>query len=146
MRQGFFPELEVHHGLSGSPHGIEVVQAGRGGLQKRFRWVLNSTHIDLGTHAFALLLPATLSTSSPCCGQVREHDVSSAASLSSLRRGPGYRSSFSGVVATVFGATGLVGRSVCNRMGQNGTQVGKSDGGKQKGTTTWTGTDWLPFR
>ncbi|XP_076055786.1 NADH:ubiquinone oxidoreductase subunit 39 [Oratosquilla oratoria] len=41
----------------------------------------------------------------------------------SLRRGRGGRSSFSGVVATIFGASGFVGRYVCNRLGKTGTQM-----------------------
>lgn len=44
-------------------------------------------------------------------------------SLSALKRGTGGRSSFNGIVATVFGATGFVGRYVCNRLGKIGTQV-----------------------
>ena len=43
--------------------------------------------------------------------------------LASLKRGTGGRSSFNGMVATVFGATGLVGGVLCNRLGKIGTQV-----------------------
>lgn len=41
----------------------------------------------------------------------------------SLKRGTGGRSSFNGMVCTIFGATGFVGRYVCNRLGKIGTQV-----------------------
>jgi NADH dehydrogenase (ubiquinone) 1 alpha subcomplex subunit 9 len=43
--------------------------------------------------------------------------------LSAMKRGNGGRSSFNGVVATVFGATGFLGRYVCNRLGKSGTQM-----------------------
>lgn len=49
-------------------------------------------------------------------------DTSSVPTLTAMKRGPGYRSSFSGSVATVFGASGAVGRAVCNRLGKSGTQ------------------------
>ncbi|XP_031830105.1 NADH:ubiquinone oxidoreductase subunit 39 [Nomia melanderi] len=41
----------------------------------------------------------------------------------SLKRGTGGRSSFNGVVCTVFGASGFIGRTVCNRLGKIGTQL-----------------------
>ena len=43
--------------------------------------------------------------------------------LSSMRRGTGGRSSFNGIVATVFGASGFLGKIVCNKLGKVGTQV-----------------------
>ncbi|KAG8243507.1 NADH dehydrogenase [ubiquinone] 1 alpha subcomplex subunit 9, mitochondrial [Homalodisca vitripennis] len=45
------------------------------------------------------------------------------ASLPALKRGTGGRSSFNGVVATVFGASGFLGRYVCNKLGKVGSQL-----------------------
>ncbi|XP_017786561.1 PREDICTED: NADH dehydrogenase [ubiquinone] 1 alpha subcomplex subunit 9, mitochondrial [Nicrophorus vespilloides] len=43
--------------------------------------------------------------------------------LASLKRGTGGRSSFNGIVATVFGSTGFIGRYVANKLGKIGTQL-----------------------
>lgn len=43
--------------------------------------------------------------------------------LAGMKRGTGGRSSFNGIVATVFGASGFLGMPVCNRLGKVGTQV-----------------------
>ncbi|KAL1129932.1 hypothetical protein AAG570_012876, partial [Ranatra chinensis] len=44
-------------------------------------------------------------------------------SLHALPQGTGGRSSFNGIVATVFGSSGFLGRYVCNRLGKIGTQL-----------------------
>lgn len=43
--------------------------------------------------------------------------------LSALKRGTGGRSSFNGMVVTIFGSTGFVGRYVANKFGKIGSQV-----------------------
>lgn len=43
--------------------------------------------------------------------------------VATLKRGTGGRSSFNGTVATVFGASGFLGRALVNRLGKMGTQV-----------------------
>ncbi|ERL95049.1 NADH dehydrogenase [ubiquinone] 1 alpha subcomplex subunit 9, mitochondrial [Dendroctonus ponderosae] len=43
--------------------------------------------------------------------------------LSLYKRGSGGRSSFNGIVATVFGSTGFISRYVCNKLGKIGTQL-----------------------
>ncbi|KAF7278161.1 NADH:ubiquinone oxidoreductase subunit 39 isoform X2 [Rhynchophorus ferrugineus] len=58
------------------------------------------------------------------CTQVRGLNTdNSYTNLSSYKRGTGGRSSFNGIVATVFGSTGFIGRHVCNRLGKIGTQL-----------------------
>uniref|UniRef100_A0A1I8GVR3 NADH dehydrogenase [ubiquinone] 1 alpha subcomplex subunit 9, mitochondrial n=1 Tax=Macrostomum lignano TaxID=282301 RepID=A0A1I8GVR3_9PLAT len=48
---------------------------------------------------------------------------SSASRLTDYKRGKGGRSSFSGMVATVFGCSGFFGKYVVNRLGKMGCQV-----------------------
>uniref|UniRef100_A0A1B6DM59 NADH dehydrogenase [ubiquinone] 1 alpha subcomplex subunit 9, mitochondrial n=1 Tax=Clastoptera arizonana TaxID=38151 RepID=A0A1B6DM59_9HEMI len=43
--------------------------------------------------------------------------------LPTLKKGTGGRSSFNGIVATVFGNSGFLGTYVCNRLGKIGTQL-----------------------
>ncbi|CAH0628980.1 unnamed protein product [Chrysodeixis includens] len=43
--------------------------------------------------------------------------------LAAYKRGTGGRASFNGMVATVFGCTGFLGRYVCNKLGKNGAQM-----------------------
>uniref|UniRef100_A0A1A9UR98 NADH dehydrogenase [ubiquinone] 1 alpha subcomplex subunit 9, mitochondrial n=1 Tax=Glossina austeni TaxID=7395 RepID=A0A1A9UR98_GLOAU len=43
--------------------------------------------------------------------------------LGAMKRGTGGRSSFNGIVATVFGCSGFLGRYVCNKLGKSGTQL-----------------------
>ena len=50
-------------------------------------------------------------------------DVSVNTRFSAFRRGTGGRSSFNGIVATVFGCNGFLGTYVCNKLGNTGTQL-----------------------
>jgi NADH dehydrogenase (ubiquinone) 1 alpha subcomplex subunit 9 len=43
--------------------------------------------------------------------------------LASYARGTGGRSSFNGKCVTVFGANGIMGRILCNRLGRQGSQI-----------------------
>lgn len=59
-------------------------------------------------------------STSPEDGSIRKLKTTN---LSAMKRGTGGRSSFNGMVATVFGNTGFVGRYVCNKLGKLGTQM-----------------------
>ncbi|CAL1547103.1 unnamed protein product [Lymnaea stagnalis] len=67
---------------------------------------------------------ATFSKTSGCI-IIQRRDASNdvPTKLTSMKRGTGGRSSFSGIVATVFGASGFLGRYVCNKLGKIGSQV-----------------------
>lgn len=43
--------------------------------------------------------------------------------LTSMKRGPGGRSSFNGMVVTIFGSTGFLGPYVANKFGKLGSQM-----------------------
>jgi len=61
------------------------------------------------------------------CMQVRSYynnnNYLDTSATADLKRGRGGRSSFSGNVVTVFGASGHLGRFVCNRLGATGSQM-----------------------
>ena len=51
------------------------------------------------------------------------HDIAVRGRKVFQRQGPGGRSSNSGLTATVFGATGMVGRTLVNNLGKQGTTI-----------------------
>ncbi|CAG9768084.1 unnamed protein product [Ceutorhynchus assimilis] len=61
------------------------------------------------------------------CNPARNYSASTEdvdyTNLSLYKRGTGGRSSFNGIVATVFGCTGFMGRYVCTKLGKIGTQL-----------------------
>ncbi|CAN8002585.1 unnamed protein product [Ixodes pacificus] len=77
-----------------------------------------------GRAAAASALPATDGARRECSGTASKPPVGgSGAKLPSLRKGTGGRSSFNGVVCTVFGSNGSLGTSLINRLGKIGTQL-----------------------
>lgn len=59
----------------------------------------------------------------PVCNYSTEPRPLKTTKLSAMKRGTGGRSSFNGVVATVFGCSGFLGRYLCNKLGKIGTQM-----------------------
>lgn len=51
------------------------------------------------------------------------NDLLASLNLARYARGTGGRSSVNGNVVTVFGATGMMGRIICNRLGKEGSQM-----------------------
>lgn len=76
-------------------------------------------HAGAGRAAAASALRATDGARRECSGTVPKPPVGgSGAKLPSLRKGTGGRSSFNGVVCTVFGSNGSLGTSLINRLGE----------------------------
>lgn len=57
------------------------------------------------------------------CIKAAQYSSDGSPNLAAYKRGTGGRSSFNGIVATVFGCSGFVGRYVCNKLGKIGTQM-----------------------
>jgi len=60
-----------------------------------------------------------VAASQPLSSEVSPRELN----VATMKRGRGGRSSFSGDVVTVFGASGLIGRGIANRLGKNGSQM-----------------------
>lgn len=78
-----------------------------------------SLQLEVSSRRLAVsILKSTASQSQSVCASQKRY-----AHESYLPSGPGGRSSFSGVVATVFGGTGFVGHAVLNRLTKNGASI-----------------------
>jgi hypothetical protein len=55
--------------------------------------------------------------------QLKTTERNSLTNVTQYSRGVGGRSSFSGNVVTIFGASGMVGRILANRLGKQGSQL-----------------------
>ncbi|KAF2364871.1 NAD(P)-binding domain [Trinorchestia longiramus] len=82
--------------------------------------VKSSRVLQLGLNSS--FLGALYPAASHCCYSSDVRFIKNA-DPSQLKKGRGGRSSFSGNVCTVFGATGFIGRYVVNRLGKTGTQM-----------------------
>ncbi|CAB0035797.1 unnamed protein product [Trichogramma brassicae] len=65
----------------------------------------------------------TLSVAVQSCNYSQKPRVIKNPTLASMKRGTGGRGSFNGIVCTVFGNSGFIGRHVVNRLGKIGTQL-----------------------
>ncbi|XP_035231772.1 NADH dehydrogenase [ubiquinone] 1 alpha subcomplex subunit 9, mitochondrial-like, partial [Stegodyphus dumicola] len=74
-------------------------------------------------HVFALTQRSAHSDSSDVTAFQEKKFPKISSDIHSLKRGTGGRSSFNGKIATVFGASGFLGRAVVNQLGKIGTTV-----------------------
>ncbi|CAF0709967.1 unnamed protein product [Brachionus calyciflorus] len=91
-------------------------------LGKNIRVCINLKNINpknLGSASIFASNYSTERTTSTPPGQ----DLLTTLNMARYARGTSGRSSFSGNVVTVFGATGMMGRIICNRLGKEGAQL-----------------------